>query len=121
MHDDSWHTKTLGLIRPLLVKFSLGKHATVNYYCNHQGCIGHTSTLFDVLQIERNTETLIAQVEALNDILSEIEEEKLRFVVGTMRQHQKRWIIVETLICLDDSIESLQSLLFSKMGLNYSG
>lgn len=118
MHNDSWRTKTLGIIRPSLVKFSIGRDATVNYYCDHQECNGHTTTFFDILQIERNGKRLIAPVEALSNALSEINEEKLRFVVGTLRQHQPCWIIVETLICLNNSIESLQSWLISKMELN---
>ena len=61
-----------------------------------------------------NKEMLIARPELLTNLLSEIDGENLRFVVGTLRQHQPRWIIVEVLICLRDSAESLQSWLVSK-------
>lgn len=114
MHDNSWRTKTLGLIRPSLVKLSIGSNPNIKYHCDYTGCCGHTATFFDVFHIQRNKEMLIARPELLTNLLSEIDGENLRFVVGTLRQHQPRWIIVEVLICLRDSAESLQSWLVSK-------
>jgi hypothetical protein len=115
MHNNSWRTKTLGLIRPSLVKFSIGSYANVKYHCDYQECCGHTTTFFDVLQIQANKKKLIARPESLTTVITEIDEQNLRFVVGTLRQHQPCWIIVETLICLKDSVESLQSWLVSKL------
>ena len=115
MHDNSWRTKTLGLIRPSLAKFSIGTCSNIKYYCDYRGCCGHTTTFFDVFQIQDNKKKLIARPESIMKELSEIEEENLRFVVGTLRQHQPCWIIVETLICLNNSVESLQSWLVSKL------
>jgi hypothetical protein len=114
LHDDSWQTKTLGLIRPSLVGFSVSEQPTIKYYCSYQDCHGHTARFFDVLRIEKKQEKLIAPAQMLNDALSEVDCGTLRFVVGTLRSHQPRWIIVETLICLNGTVESLQSWIISK-------
>jgi len=115
LHNESWRNKTLGLIKPLSLQINIQEQATIRYLCGHSGCAGHTATFFDVLKIDAKGRKLIAPAEELVDILSQLEEEKLWFIDGTVRKHPQRWIVVEVLISLDGTVIALQSWLISKI------
>jgi len=109
MHDDSWRRKTLALVAPSLLKISIAQKATISYYCSYPECDGHTGTFFDVFQIDKRKRKLILPAQDLLRRLSGVKEENLRFVVGTMRKHPQRWIVVETLICVKGTVSPLNS------------
>jgi len=115
LHDDSWHNKTLGLIKPLSLQIHIREKATTKYFCDYPECQGHAATFFDALKIDAKGRKLIAPTEKLVNLLSQLEEEKLWFIVGTMRKHPQRWIVVEVLISPDETVIALQSWLISKI------
>lgn len=115
LHDDSWRNKTLGIIKPLSLRIDIREKAIIRYFCGHHGCRGHTATFFDVLKVNAKGRKLIAPTEELVNLLSKLEEEKLWFIVGTLRKHPQRWIVVEVLIGLDGTVIALQSWLISKI------
>lgn len=114
LHDNSWRNKTLGLIQPTSLQFAVGRAAIVNYFCDYPKCEGHSSTFFDAFQIEEHKRKLITSAEELETMLSHLKEDKLWFIVGTVRRHPQRWIIVETLVELGETVTSLQSWLISQ-------
>jgi len=115
LHDDSWRNKTLGLIKPLSMQIDIREKPIIKYFCNYPECNGHTATFFDVLKIDAKGRRLIAPAEQLVNLLSQLDEEKLWFIVGTIRKHPQSWIVVEVLIDLDEIVLALQSWLISKI------
>lgn len=115
LHDDSWRNKTLGLIKPAFWEFHIGKKATLRYFCDFPECEGHIATFFDVLEVTAKQRKLIKPANELLDLLSQLENEKIWFVVGTIRQHPQRWIVVESIVELDKTVIPLQSWLTSNM------
>lgn len=115
LHDSSWRNKTLGLIKPLSPQIDIREKAIIKYFCNYPECNGHTATFFDVLKTDAKGRRLIAPAEQLINLLSQLNEEKLWFVVGTVRKHPQRWIVIEVLINLDENVLALQPWLISKI------
>lgn len=115
LHDESWRNKTLGLIKPLSLQVDISEKATLKYFCDDPECGGHTATFFDVFKIDAKGRKLIAPANELVNLLSPLKEEKFWFIVGTMRKHPQRRIVVEVLINLDETVIALQSWLISKI------
>jgi len=115
MHDNSWRNKSLGLIKPLFLQINIHESPTLRYTCDYENCSGHTATFFDVIRIEARRRKLLASPEELENLLSQQDEEKLWFIVGTERQHPQIWMVVEVLISVHQTITGLQCWLVSQI------
>lgn len=125
LHDDSWNgKKTLGLIQPVYPEFKVDrnrKKIIAKYKCDAQGCLGHLQEVFGIYNVDRvGRRRLCAKLDEIKSKIVQLYRERLLdrnilwFVMGTVKFHPSRWIIVEILVEKDGSIESLRTLLRGK-------
>lgn len=96
LHDDSWRgRKTLGIIKPMNVRFWLTKEniPMVKFRCGNL-CRGHTCEIGEYMEFND-----VGRVKHQRDVelakqLSTLKNKDLRFVMGTIRRHPSRWLLI---------------------------
>lgn len=107
LHDDSWKgRKTLGLIKPIYPEFKIDKNRIlVKYKCDHKRCKGHLTEVHHYTMEEYELEDRIfsdrnglekSLIELNRQIL--LHRKQLWFVMGTILNHPRVWIIIEVYI-----------------------
>jgi hypothetical protein len=95
LHDGSWNgKKTLGMIEPLEPRFfasnSLPK---VRFFCR-ASCNGHTCEVGEFEKFDDFGRIIPEAAQTLENRMQKLEEEQIRFVMGTDRRHPHVWLLV---------------------------
>jgi len=96
LHDNSWQgKKTLGMIKPLSARFWLTKEniPMVRFKCGHS-CRGHSCEIGEYMKFNDVGRVLHRRDAELEDQLSTLKNKELRFVMGTIRRHPSRWLLI---------------------------
>lgn len=117
LHGEGWRNKTLGIIQPYAPHFWITKDnkLKVHYRClchschgsssqllltwrsNRQElfvCDGHTDEVLQLVKIDRVGRYLRFKREELEQFVKDLRGKELYFVMGTLRNHPHRWILV---------------------------
>jgi hypothetical protein len=96
LHDDSWRgRKTLGMINPLNARFWITNEniPMVKFQCGHS-CGGHKCEIGEYMKFN-NVGRVLHQGDAeLKKQISSLKKKELRFVMGTIRRHPNRWLLI---------------------------
>lgn len=96
LHDDSWRgRKTLGMIKPVNVCFSLTQQniPMVRFKCGNS-CTGHICQVGECMKFNSVGRILPQNDSDLAKQLSTFKKKDLRFVMGTIRRHPNRWLLI---------------------------
>jgi hypothetical protein len=117
LHGEGWRNKTLGIIQPYAPHFWItnDNKVKVHYYClchschgnpsrllltwgsnKHElfVCDGHTDEVLQLVKIDRVGRYLRLKREELEQFVKDLRGKELCFVMGTVRNHPHRWILV---------------------------
>jgi len=117
LHGEEWRNKTLGVIQPYAPHFWITKDnkVRVHYRClchschgnpsqllmtwrpNKQEffvCDGHTNEVLQLIKVDRVGRYLRSKRVELEQFVEDLRGKELYFVMGTLRNHPHRWILV---------------------------
>ena len=117
LHGEGWRNKTLGVIQPYAPHFWVTEdnRLKVHYYClchswqgkPHQLCMtwepngwgsfvcdGHADEVRQLTKVDRVGRYLRPRREELEQFIEDLRGKELYFVMGTLRNHPHRWILV---------------------------
>jgi hypothetical protein len=98
LHDDSWRgIKTLGMIKPTNARFLVSKEGfpMVKFFCDSKNCRGHICEVGELMKFDEVGRPIQEDITArIQEIFHFLENKELRFVMGTMRKHPQRWILI---------------------------
>jgi hypothetical protein len=98
LHDDSWHgRKTLGMIKPTDARFLLSSDGfpMVKFFCNSKNCKGHICEVGELMKFD-GVGRPIHEYNSVQfqEIFDSLKNKDLRFVMGTIRKHPQRWLLI---------------------------
>ena len=95
LHNDSWDgVKTLGMINPLDSAFFIDKGVPkVKFKCS-SSCKGHLCEIGEIMKYDSVGRTIVQKDHLLEEKLSRFKDKSLRFVMGTIRRHPSRWLLI---------------------------
>ena len=96
LHDGSWRgRKTLGMINALNARFYMTKEniPMVRFQCVPR-CGGHNCEVGECMKFNNVGRVLHQSNSELQKQLSTLKNKDLRFVMGTIRRHPNRWLII---------------------------
>lgn len=96
LHDNSWRgRKTLGMIRPLSTRFWVTKESIpmVRFQCS-SSCRGHTCQIGELMKFDSVGRICSQNRNELSKRLLYLKNKELRFVMGTIRRHPSRWLVI---------------------------
>ena len=96
LHDDSWRgKKTLGMIKPLKMRFRLTKENVpmVRFKCG-RSCGGHFCEVGEYMKFNSVGRVLHQERAELAKLLLALKNKELRFVMGTIRRYPSRWLLI---------------------------
>ena len=96
LHDDSWRgRKTLGMIKPVNTRFWLTKEniPMVKFRCGHS-CGGHICQTGEYMKFNNVGRVVYKRDVQLAKQLSTLKNKESRFVMGTIRRHPSRWLLI---------------------------
>ena len=110
LHDDSWRgRKTLGMIKPMNACFSITQEniPMVKFKCRHS-CGGHICQVGEYMKFNMVGRVLLQSDAELAKRLSTLKNGELRFVMGTIRRHPSRWLLI-SIHAIGDGFNKLKS------------
>ena len=97
LHDNSWHgKKTLGMIKPLKKRLWItNENIPMAKFTCGPSCKGHTCEIGEYMKFNHVGRVIYQNKKAeLTRQLLTLKNKELRFVMGTIRRHPNRWLLI---------------------------